>query len=329
MTEIALRNFQVGIEAAGTPGTAVAATREWFGMGRIQDRSPEPSMRVQERASYDANHNAERAIEDFEWTFEGGLDLDDVVEQLLLSVKRGVTPTQPDSVGNPNARLWTFNPDNTAPATATLRWDAAGDVYLAPYAMADSIEFSGGVSGGDVTVRLAGPVKDMTPGSALTTIADTVSRIVQGWESRFYIDAFGATPFTTQKDAELISWRIRLTNALARFRGSSNARTFTRLARERRTVESEFVVDMATTALAEVVNKRASTKRIVGVRLGDNDLISGIYNKKLDLVVPGAYTTTEIGEDAGVSTVRFAHRAVYDPTAATAFRAAVQNTRAT
>ena len=325
MTELANRVFQVGIEGAGTPGTAVAATREWFGMGRIQDRSPEPSMRVQERASYDSVHNAERPIEDFEWTFEGGLDLDDVIEQLLMSVKRGVTPTTP--VGT--VRLWTFNPDNTAPATATLRWDAAGDVYLAPYAMADSIEFSGGVSGGDVTVRLAGPCKDMTPGSAITAIADTVSRVVQGWESRFYIDAFGATPFTTQKDAELISWRVRLTNALTRFRGATNARTFTRLARQRRVVESEFVVDMATTALAEIVNKRASTKRIVAVRLGDNDLIEGAYNKKLDLVVPGAYTTSEIGEDAGVSTVRFAHRAVYDPTAATAFRAVVQNTRAT
>lgn len=325
MTEIANRIFQVGIEGAGTPGTPVAATREWFGTGRINDRSPEPSMRVAERASYDAHHNAEKPIEDFEWSYEGGLDLDDVVEQLLVSVKRGITPTTP--VGT--VRLWTFNPDNTAPATATLRQDAAGDVYVAPYAMADTIEFSGGVSGGDVTVRLGGPCKDMTPGSALTVITDVVQRVIQGWELKFYLDAFGAAPFTTVVDAQLLSWRIRLTNALTRFRGAGNTRTITRLTRQRRVVESEFVVDMAATALAEVVKKRAATKVIAALRIGDNDLIEGAYNRKLDLVVPGVYTTSEIGEDGGTSTVRFAHRAIYDPTNAIAFRAAVQNMRTT
>lgn len=325
MTEIANRIFQVGIEAGGAPGTPVAATREWYGMGRVNDRSPEPSMRTTERASYDAHHGAEKPIEDFEWSYEGGLDLDDIVEQLLVSVKRGVTPTTP--VGT--VRLWTFKPDNTAPATATLRYDAAGDVYVCPYAMADTIEISGGVSGGDVTVSLSGMVKDMPPGGALTVIADTVQRVIQGWETQFYIDAFGATPLTTEKDAELLSWRVRLTNELARFRGSSNLRGITRLSRQRRKVESEFVVDMAATALAEIVKKRAVTKMIAGLRIGENDLIEGAHFRNLEIAVPGAYTSSEIAEDGGVSTVRFSHRGVYDPTLAAQASFAVKNTRST
>lgn len=327
MTEIRKRVYQVGVEAVA--GTSVAATREWFGEGRIQPAGPEPSMRVQERASYDAHHNAEEPIEDFEWSFEGGLDLDDIVEMLKVAARGAVTSTQPDAPGNPNVRNWTFLTADTAPDTVTLRWDAAGDVFLAAYAMADFIEIAGGVSGGDVTVRLGGPCKDMVAASALTSIADVVNRITQGWETKLFLDAFGAAPLTTAVDGALLSWRVRLANGLTRFRGSQNDRLFTRLTRNLRVVESELVVDMATQANTEITNRRAVTKRIIGLRIGNNDLISTTYNKKLDLAIPGAWTSSPIAEDGGVSTVQLSHRAVYDATNAYAFRALVQNTRAT
>ncbi len=88
MSDTAKRVFQVGMEAQAAKGTKVAATRVWEGAGKIQDSSPAPSMREEERGIYDASAHAEAGIEDFEWSYEGGLDVEDAVEMCRMAITR-------------------------------------------------------------------------------------------------------------------------------------------------------------------------------------------------------------------------------------------------
>jgi hypothetical protein len=321
-SEVVGRILQVGVEAV--KGTPVAATRQWYGHGMIQDVSPDPSMREEERASYDMHFGAEKAIEDFDWSYEGGLDVADVIEQLRAAMDDAKNA---GTLGAAGEWSWPFTPGAVL-SSLSLELDAGGDVYKSAYAMCDTIEFSGGVTGGDVMVKMGGPCKDRVGASVLTGVGSHSTVVQQGWETKFFLDALGAAPMTTAIDGQLISWNWKISNGLERFRGSANSRLFTKIIRKRRVVESEWVVEMAAQANTEITNKRAVTRRIAGVRIGDNVLINGVTKYRLDLIASGAFVSEPIAESGGVSTVQFKHKSVYDTANAFAYKAIVQNARA-
>jgi hypothetical protein len=325
MGETALRAYQVGVEAV--KGTAVAATRVWYGKGSIQNASPEPSMPEEERASYDAAFHAEQPIEDFQWDFEGPLDTDDIIEMF----RAAITKVTAGTLLVAGEYSWPFVPTNvsaTAPDSLSLEQDAAGDIYKSAYARADTLEIAGASSGGPVTVKLSGPCKDRTPGQVLTVLASRANKSYEGWEYRVALDASGVAPFTTFKDGEVLSFNYKISQQLERFRGAANSRLFSRLIRKRRQVEANIVMELATTANAEIVNRRNATQRVLGLRIGDNKIIATTNKYRVDLISSGVWVADPLGESGGVSTVSFRHKSMYEATNAFAFKAVVQNARA-
>lgn len=326
MGEIALRSIQIGVEAV--KGTPAAATRVWYGKGKIQNVSPEPSMPEEERASYDAAFHAEQPIEDFSWDFEGPLDTDDIVEMFRAAIAK---VTAGVLIGVPAGEYkWDFIPTNvgaTAPDSLSLEWDDAGDVYKSAYAMADTLEISGASSGGPVTVKLSGPCKDRTPGSVLTVLASRTNKSYEGWEYRVGLDAVGVAPFTTFQDGSVLSFSWKISQQLERFRGAANNRLFTKIVRKRRLVEANIVMELATAANAEIVNRRTAVQRVLGLRIGENKIIATVAKYRVDLISSGVWVADPLGESGGVSTVAFRHKSVYEPTNAFAFKAQVQNGR--
>ncbi|MBN1991358.1 MAG: hypothetical protein JW953_01545 [Anaerolineae bacterium] len=318
MGDIALRKLQVGLESGW--GTAVAATRIWYGQGNIQPAGVEPTLKNEDRGSYDAYHRASVPVLDYDWMFKGGLDLDDLVEQLKLAVHNDPTPT------GSGPYVWTFTPDNTL-ASATVEWDASGKVWEAPGAMCDSLKLSGNANGDDVTVELSGPCKQRDD-SSLTGLSDHATNVVQGWELDFYVDALGGTPGTTQKDLTLISWDIEVKNNLQRKRRGTNDRYIAGLARGRRTLTGSILGELNATTLSEITNQEAVTERLLRLALGNNVIISGADKYYLYIDIPCVLMTNVIEEDAEMSVVRFDIAAIYDSTNGFMFEFTMQNNRA-
>jgi hypothetical protein len=317
MGDIALRSFQVGLES--TYGTAVAATRPWYGQGNIQQVGAEPVMKNEDRGSYDAYHRASQPVLDYEWSFQGGLDLDDVVEMLKMAVHDDPTPT---GVG---PYVWEFEPDN-ALASATVEWDASGKVWEAPGAMVNTLSLSGNANGDDVQVELSGPCKQRDDAS-LTSLSDHATNVVQGWELQFYVDALGDTAGTTEVDLTLIRWELELQNNLARKRRGDNTRYIAGLARGRRMITGSILAELNADTLSEITNQEAVTERLIRLALGNNVVISGSDKYYMYIDIPCVLRTHTIEEDAEMSVVSFDFTNLYDTTNAWAFLFTVQNNR--
>ena len=320
MSDIALRFWQAGVETVYA--TAVAATRKWYGQGAIQQVGAEPTLVNEDRASYDAFHRASVPVLDYDWTFQGGLDLDDVVEQLRMAVNGAVTA--PAGGGPPY--IWTFTP-GAALSSATLEWDAAGEEYEMNGCMCDSFKLSGDANGGDVALEMSGPGKTRST-TTMTSLSDHATNVVQGWELKFYVDDLGDTPGTTEVPLTLIRWDIEVANALARKRRGDNSRYIAGLARGRRMLTGSILAEMNAAVLAEVTAQEAVTERLVRLELANNVVAdNGNYIMYID--VPCVLRAHTIEDDAEMTVVSFDFTSLYDSTNAFAYEFTVQNARAT
>lgn len=319
MADIALRQFQVGLET--TYGTAVAATRPWYGQGAIQGTNQNPVMVNEDRGSYDMYHRASQHVLDYEWSFQGGLDLDDVVEQLKMAVDKAATPT------GAGPYVWTFTPGTTL-ASATVEWDASGDEWEAPGCMCDMFRLSGDANGGDVTLEMEGPAQDRTA-TTLTSLSDHVTNVIQGWELEFYLDNLGDTPGSTEVDITLLSWNIEIQNNIQRKRRGTNARTISGVARGRRMLTGSLLCEIDTAAVQTLITEQeAVTEKLVRLALGNNVVISGVDKYYMHIDVPCALQTNVIEENDETTVVSFDFNSIYDTTNAFAYEITVQNNRA-
>lgn len=255
---------------------------------------------------------------DYEWSFQGGLDLDDVVEQLKMAVNSAITPT------GAGPYVWTFTPGNTL-ASATLEWDASGEEYEMNGCMCDSFALSGDANGDDVQLEMSGPGKQRST-TTMTSLSDHATNVVQGWELKLYIDALGGTPGTTELATTLIRWNIEVQNGLARKRRGDNTRYIAGLARGRRMLTGSILAEMNSSTLTEITNQEAVTERLIRLELGNNvDAGGGNYYMYID--VPCVLRTHTIEDDAEITVVSFDFTSLYDTTNAFAYRFTVQNAR--
>lgn len=317
MSDIALRKWQIGLES--TYGTAVAATRPWYGQGAIKPVSPEPTMRNEDRGSYDAFHRASQPVLHYDWEFSGGLDLDDVVEQLKLAVNSTTTPS------GAGPYVWAFTPGNNL-ASMTAEWDASGKVWELDGCQADTFKLSGRANGEDVELEMSGPGRARAD-SSLTSLSDHTTNVVQGWELKLYIDGLGDTPGTTEVAGTIISWEVEVVNALTRRHKGDNTRYINALTRGRRMISGNILLCLNSSALTEITNQEAVTERLLRLEIGNNTIISGADKYYMYIDIPCVLKTHEIGEDGEESTVSLEFSSIYDVTNAFAYRFTVQNNR--
>ncbi len=319
MGDIALRSMQVGIESAY--GTAVAATREWYGQGTINGVDQEPIMVSEDRGSYDEFHRASQHVLNYEWSFTGGLDLNDAVEMLLMAVNGTVTPT------GSNPYVWAFAPGNTLDS-ATIEWDASGAIWEAPGSMVETLSMEGSANGEDVTIELAGPCKTRTT-TTLTTVAAHTTNVVQGWELKLFLDAMGATPGTTEVSSTILSWNLELVNNLQRTRRGDNTRLINSLSRGRRALTGNILCEIDTATIRTLMTQQeAVTEKLIRLQLGNNVIITGSDKYYLNIDIPCAISTNIVEDDEETSVVSFDFKNMYDATNSFSYKFTVQNGRA-
>lgn len=316
--------FQMGKEnSAGTP---VSATRKmYFDIG-ASNLSATREPRVHEFAT--GTRSQARAYTQGPQAAGGTLQLplsaSEIVELLLIGIKGGVTPT-----GAGAAKLWTFVPGETDLETATVEWnDGARGLQLAG-ARANILRIQGSANGpNNLTAELFGT--DLTVEALTGGLPDRTPDFLEGWESKCYIDAFGAAPGSTNKADLLINWDVTFNNNLGRKKWANNTSYYDATVVGKIGVEATLTLEAAAAqAATEYANWVAETLRLVRLEFGQNDVIDGSDKKFVTIDIPGAWSAFDLGQsDEGTRAYQLQLSGIYDVTNSFGLQVRCQNARA-
>lgn len=322
--------FQIGKEV--TPGTPVAATRKVYWDIANSRLTRERGARPHRFAT--ATRDNVRAFTLGPVTAGGSiqfpLSADELVEIFLVGIKGGVTPTQPNPASDPNAYKWTFTPGNTLDSM-TVEWNDGAISWQQAGVRADQIRIAGNVREQQtVTVTLFGT--DLVQNALTGALTDRTPTFIEGWESKLYVDAFGATPGTTNVAQTLINWDVNIQNGLARKYFADNLNKAEAVTIGELAVEATLTFEAsAAQSLTEFGNWDSATKRVIRLEFGNNQVITGGTLKKTVTVdIPGAWDLFDLGQtDENTRAYQLRMQYVYDPTNAFGLQIVCQNDRAT
>lgn len=272
--------------------------------------------------SYDQRRDVVQGGKSGKATLPMPLDVSQIIEFLKMAVNGGATGAKQ---GADDAWLWSFEPAASL-KTATIEWDDANKEWELPYSMVDEIKFSGEVGGTDVNVDVSVIGKNLVETTMTSGIADWTPNIMQGWEVALLIDAFGTEPATSIAST-LIKWEYTIKNNLKQRYFGDNIQTPGGVSRSGRTVDAKITLDASTEGNAEFANWLATTKRNVGLMLGNNTVIDGAVKEYVKLIAPGAWTSSKIGEEEGSTIWELEFENIYDPTLGYGFKIDVMNAR--
>jgi hypothetical protein len=292
--------LQIGKEV--TAGTAVAATRKLY--------TREPALTIERdprihRFATTTRDNV-RAYTNGPVMAGGSLSMpmsaDEILEMLLISVQGSVTPTTPS--GATNARLWTFKPAG-ALDSATLEWADGSRTWQGVGFKGNSIEITGAANeANDLNIELFG--NDVVAGSLTGALSERVPTFFEGWQTRFYCDAFAATPGTTPVPGVLRNWTVSINNNLARVYTADNTLSANRLTAGELDMTASLTFDAyASRSLTEFNNWAAGTQRLVRLEfLGPADGIEAGVNEVQTLSTTGTpaggnFTLVVLGQTTG------------------------------
>lgn len=254
------------------------------------------------------------------------LSASEIIELLLIGIKGGVTPTTPAA----GVYLWTFVPGSTALDPATIEWhDGARGLQLAG-AYANTLRFAGNVRERNiVTAELFG--HDLSIEAVTNVDRSRVPDIIEGWESKVYIDSHEGTPGGTNKANLLINWDVLINNQLGRKYWADNTNAMGAVVTGEIAVEATLLIEAANAqAATEFANWDADTPRLVRLEFGNNEVISGDYKKFVTIDLPGAWISFDLGQtDEGTRAYELRFQYVYDPTNQFGVQVRCQNSRAT
>jgi hypothetical protein len=252
------------------------------------------------------------------------LSASEIVEILLIGLKGGVTPT-----GAGAAKLFTFNPDETALDSATVEWnDGARGLQLAG-ARANTIKIAGSADGAnDLTAELFGT--DLSVEAITAALPDRVPDFIEGWESKCYIDAHGGIAGGTEQSNLLINWEVTLNNNLGRKKWANNTSFYDAVVVGEIGVEARLLIEAAAAqAATEYANWIAETLRLVRLEFGQNDVISGGDKKFVTIDIPGAWSAIDLGQtDKGTRAYALSMSGIYDVVNDFGLQVRCQNARA-
>ncbi len=314
---------QMGKEV--TPGTPVAATRKMYMAEPTLtiDRDPRPHRFATQ--TRDNVRGFTLGPQQVGGEMSMPLSSAEIIEFLLIGLKGGVTPTTPG--GATTSRLWTFTPDPTLDA-ATIEWHDGARAWQAAGCRVDEINISGAV-GEENTIKYTLFGQSMVANALTGALADRTPEFYEGWETKMYIDAFGATPGTTAVDGMLLSWDITISNQLARKYAAANTLSASGISFGELDVEANLVFEAApAAALTEFNNWAAATKRLIRLEFGNNQILEAALKSFVTVDLPGAWSANDLsGDDEGTRTYEMTLQYVYDPALAAGVKIQAQNSR--
>jgi hypothetical protein len=322
--ELWLAQLEIGKET--TYGTAVAGTRKMYGMDvsftRERDARPYQFMT--------GSRDNVRGMTLGPVSAGGSLDIpmssDELLEALLCTIQGGVTPTTPG--GATNTRLWTYKPSSTLDS-ATLRYKDGAQVFIMSGVYGDSLSIEGSV-GGDNKVSWGLFARDMVLGALTGSLTERLPTYMDGWQTKMYIDNFGAAPGTTVIAGTLINWKVNLSNNLDRKYTADNTLAANKVTQGLIDITADLTFEAVTaTAATEFANWDAQTKRLVRLEFQDETaFIEGAFRRFVTVDIPGAWSAVDItGDDANTRTYQLSLQYVYDPTNAFGLQIRCQNAR--
>ncbi|RJQ04817.1 MAG: hypothetical protein C4551_10080 [Bacillota bacterium] len=290
-------------------GTPVAATRRMYFRDPKLTREREPRIHKFLTASRQTTRNLSLGPTRVGGTLVLPMSAE-ILELLEIGLKGGVT-----GQGAGATKTWTYTPGDTLDS-ATVEWHDGARAWQAAGVYADSLKIAGSIAGENL---LTGEVfgKAMIPNAHTGGLTDRVPAVFEGWESKMYIDAFGAAPGGTNVANTLLSWDVSLKNNLKRKYFGDNTLNAGAMSIGEVEVEAKIGFEASpAAALTEYNNWDAATKRIVRLEFGNNALIgAGPDTEKITVDIPGAWKLVDLGgEDEGTRTYELTLHAVYDPT---------------
>jgi hypothetical protein len=324
--ELWRQQWEVGKEI--TPGTSVASTRLMYfdeGSKLIRERTGRMhKFATGGRQNQLVQTNGPEMVSG---QVSQPLSASEIIELLLMGVSSGVTPTRPDSGGNPTVYLWAFTP-GTALQAATVRHDDAARPWQGAGLYVDKLKISGNVrEGNTVSADLFGfkMIQQALTGSLTPRTPD----FIEGWETKFYIDALGATPGTTNIAGTLINWDIEIDNQLSRKFWADNVNAAEGIIPGEIKISAKLLFEASpSTSLTEYNDWDAVTNRLLRLEFGQNTTISGAYKKFVTLDLPGAWNAVDLSQsDEGTRAYEFTLDYLYDSTNTFGLQIRAQNAR--
>lgn len=317
-----------------TRGTAVAATAKWMAftlrpvLGDREWVRPEEDIATLAPAlrAYTVRQLADMG------TLSGDATFEDILYPLLISVKGGVTPTQPDPTGAPSVRLWTFSPSLTTandPDTFTVEWGDDVQAWRSEYVFATGLTISGAMGEAlKVSAPLVGRQHNtttFTAGLANRTVESALMNL-----TRVYFNDSGGTIGTTQISGAVTDFEFRFADHFVPFFAADGQLFFSKYSEKKLFPELDItlVLDAATKTLM-TTKYAAGTIQLVRIR-AEGTTIAGAYKKYLQ--IDGAYLISgmdAIAEADGMSVVTMHLVGLYDSTWGKLFEISAQNSIST
>lgn len=314
--------FQIGKET--TPGTSVAATRRMYFEVDSSNFTREREPRAYRFAT--SSRDNVRAMTLGPTVVTGKvkmpLSASEVVELLLMGIKGGVEPT---GAGTP--KLWTFTPGVTLDA-ATIEWFDGARGWDVGGCYVDKIKFSGSADG-EATVEADIFGLNMAIATPTGSLTERVPDVIEGWETKLYVDAFGGTAGTTQKAGTLINWEVEIGNGLERKYFAANTLNAGAVVIDQLEINAKLTYEAASSeAATEYGNWDAVTRRLVRLMFGDNEVIADTDTKFVTIDLPGAWSAVNLsGTDKKTRVYELSLQYIYDATNTFGVQIRAQNAR--
>jgi len=305
-----LRKIQLGAEA--TPGTPVAATTIWRGLGAFIGDLQEV-VAAREDVGYIGG--TDRTLTVGKGARLGMPATAATFEQLLYVLMGGVANVSPTGAGD--AKTWTFPLATTsAPSVKTYTIEAGDNQQAHEMEYSHVEEFRlWGAQAGALYMASTWRGRQRTPASFTGSLSVPPVEEVAFSVGKLYIDAAGGTLGATEKSGTLLRALLNVRTGLRPYHTGDGKLYFTGLSYDEPAVGLMVTFLYNGTATAEEANFRNETARLIRLQWEGSELEEGV-NRTLRVDLAGKWTRFEVvGEERGKNVVRAHFQARYDTTA--------------
>lgn len=322
MSAIAQTYWQAGIET--THGTPVAADRIIYELGPVPQETRAKEYIRQSRALYEENFEAveTHALVD-SWAMKmPGVSFDDIVWWLQLAARGGVAAVGTDPY------TWTFSGADATDDLDSATFEVADGVgaFELPYALCKSWQIAG--KGGNNSAGLVTGQFDLLAQKLTAQITMTPAlshRTLDGSYMAFkntalYIDDTAGGIGTTEIDAALLEFSIKMDNKITLIFPGNDGGYFSAHRREKRYMEMMLILLFNADAYSEFhAHFQANDNRyveLVNTGSGDDSFTARMHTK---------FETFDFPEDGPTRKVALLGRSIYDATLGYGWWIQVQN----
>lgn len=301
---------QVGKESSY--GVDAAATRKLYLMNVKVDDKPESRPKEFATGSVDAvrAHTLGPSIVD--GSAEVSMSADELLEWLECMFGAATVSTPG---GGTLSRDHTYKPSAASSSMVLERNDGA-IARQALGVMVNQMKIAGSVEK-DNQATFDFICSDLQDAALTGSLTDRVPTFMEGWQTNFYLQAFGSAPPGSQISDALISWEVTVNRNLTRKRWAKNDRATHGLRAGKIAINASLTLEASASQTAtELANYLAQTKRVATLEfLGPADEIETGFRRTVTINLPGSWSTRDYsGADNGTRVYQFGLQYVYEPT---------------